>query len=152
MSILLAPRHRMLQRRLRGFGAHPAVRAWMLAWLGGPAIGIANGVARELAYRQRVGELTAHQISTATGIGLFAVYLWALEGRWPLPSRRAALGTGAAWVVLTVLFEFGFGRYVDGKTWSELGHDYNLADGRVWALVLAWLAFGPFVVRELRRR
>lgn len=67
MSILLAPRHRTLQRRLRGSGAHPAVRVWMFAWLGGPAIGISNGLTRELAYKERVGELTAHQISTATG-------------------------------------------------------------------------------------
>ena len=37
---------------------------------------------------------------------------------------------GAAWVVLTVIFEFGFGHYVDGKSWSELLENYNLPAGR----------------------
>ena len=41
-------------------------RAWLLAWLGGPLIGIANGTLRELAYKDRVGELTAHQLSTGS--------------------------------------------------------------------------------------
>ena len=45
-------------------------RAWLLAWLGGPLIGIANGSLREVAYKDRVGELTAHQISTGSAIAL----------------------------------------------------------------------------------
>ena len=48
--------------------------AWLVAWLGGPLIGIANGTLRELGYRDRVGERTAHQISTGSAIALFAGY------------------------------------------------------------------------------
>lgn len=84
----------------------------MVAWLGGPILGIANTTARELAYKDQVGELAAHQISTATAIALFAGYFWALERRWPLPTSRAALAAGGAWTSMTVLFEFGFGHYV----------------------------------------
>jgi hypothetical protein len=149
MSVILA---RRLPTRVAARPASHPVRAWLVAWLGGPVIGIANGVARELVYKDRVGQLTAHQISTVTGIGLFALYFWALEGRWPLPSRRAALGVGATWAALTVAFEFGFGHYLDGKTWAELTADYDLRTGRLWPLLLAWLALGPLAVRELRRR
>jgi len=124
----------------------------LLAWLGGPLIGIANGVTRELVYRDRVSELTAHQISTGTGVGLFALYFWLLDRRWPLPSRPAALQVGAVWVTLTVAFEVGFGHWVDEKSWSELAHDYNVADGRLWALMVTWVGLGPLVVSEFRRR
>ena len=125
---------------------------WIIAWLGGPVIGIANGVTRELVYKDAVGDLTAHQISTATAIGLFAGYFWLLERRYPLADDRAALRVGAAWLGLTIVFEFGFGRAVDGKTWSELLADYDLSRGRVWTLVLAWLLLGPAIVRRVRRR
>ena len=74
----------------------------MVAWLGGPILGIANATVRERAYKDQVGELAAHQISTATGTALFAGYFWALERRWPLPTlllwapRRASRLEGAA--------------------------------------------------------
>ena len=126
-------------------------KAWLLAWLGGPVIGIANGVTRELVYADRVGDLTAHQISTATGVGLFALYFWILQRRWPLPTTRAALAAGGVWLVLTVAFEFGFGHWGDGKSWGELLADYNVLKGHLWPLVLAWLLVGPAVARRVAR-
>ena len=124
-------------------------RAWMLAWLGGPVIGIANGVTRELVYADRVGDLTAHQISTASAVVLFGGYFWLLQRRHPLPDARAAARVGAGWLALTVLFEFGFGHYVDGKSWAELLADYDVAAGHLWPLALAWITAGPEVMRRL---
>jgi hypothetical protein len=123
-------------------------RRWLIAWLGGPVIGIANGTARELIYKDAVGDLAAHQISSVTAIGLFAAYFVWLQRRWPLRDDRAALTTGATWLALTVAFEFGFGRAVAGHSWDALLADYDLSEGRVWSLVLAWLALGPFTVRR----
>ena len=124
-------------------------RRWTLAWLGGPVLGIANGVTRDLVYKQRAGDLAAHQISTATGIALFAVYFWLLQRRWPIPTRQTAIEIGGTWLVLTILFELGFGHYVGGKSWSELLRDWNLAEGRVWPLVLIWISIGPALTRRL---
>jgi hypothetical protein len=111
-------------------------RRWIVAWLGGSVLGIANGVARELAYKNRVGERTANQISAATLTGLLALYLVALQRRWPIGTRRKALEIGGAWVVLTVFFEFGFGHWVDRKSWAELLDNYDIAEGHPWLLVL----------------
>jgi hypothetical protein len=47
------------------------------------------------------------------------------------------------WLALTVAFEFVFGRLVAKQSWSDLVADYNLARGRTWPLVLAWIAIGP---------
>jgi hypothetical protein len=126
------------------------LRRWLAAWVGGSVLGIANGVIRELAYKDRVGELTANQISTGTLIALLALYFWALDRRWPIPTIRSAITIGAAWVVLTVLFEFGFGHCVDGKSWSGLVENYNVARGQIWILALVWIAAGPAAVRTLR--
>ena len=47
--------------------------------------------------------------------------------------------------MLTVLFELLFGHYVDHKSWAELAANYALWNGRLWPIVLAVLAFTPFV-------
>ncbi len=148
MTSVAQPLPRRARRLLR---FDPASRRWLLAWLGGPVIGIVNGVARETLYADRVGDLTAHQISTAVALALFALYFVLLERRRPLPTYRAALAVGAVWRALTVAFEFAFGRWGDGKTWSELVADYNVLRGHLWPVVLAWLALGPAVVRRLHR-
>jgi hypothetical protein len=49
-----------------------------------------------------------------------------------------------------VLFELGFGHWVDGESWAELAEQYDLASGHVWLLVLVWLGLGPAAVRALR--
>jgi hypothetical protein len=125
-------------------------RRWLLAWLGGPVIGIANGTLRELVYRKRVGESAAHQISTVTALGLFTGYFRLLQRRWPIPTAREAAQIGAAWLAATIAFEFGFGHYVAGSSWSDLAADYNVARGRTWILVLLWMAVGPAATRAQR--
>lgn len=137
--------------RRRHLQADHVWRAWLIAWLGGSVLGIVNGVIRELVYKDEVGDLTAHYISTATLIVLLALYFWMLDRRWPLPTFSDALLIGLAWTLLTASFDFGFGHYVDRKPWSELARDYDLSAGRVWILVLAWVALGPSAVRGIRR-
>jgi hypothetical protein len=120
-----------------------------VAWLGGPVIGIANGTAREKLYKDRVGDLTAHQISTATALALFSAYFWELERRRPIPTRATAAQIGATWGVLTIAFEFGFGHYVAGESWEDLLADYNLTRGRLWGLIPLWMIVGPATIRAL---
>jgi hypothetical protein len=113
-------------------------------------IGIANGVAREATFAKRVDERTAHQLSTLTAIAGFAGYFALLQRRWPLASTHEALEVGGAWLILTVAFEFGFGRLVAKQPWQALLADYNVAKGRTWPLVLAWITFGPAATAKLQ--
>jgi hypothetical protein len=135
-------------RWLRRPGSGRSRRAWLAAWPGGAVLAVGNGMARELLYRDRVGEDAAHRISTVTALALFAGYFWLLEQRWPIPSSGEAAAIGAVWVGLTVLFEVGLGR-ARGLSWSDLLADYDLRRGRLWPLVLAWLGVGPAAVRRL---
>jgi len=107
---------------------------------------VANGVARQATYGRRLPEAAAHQVSTGTAIAAFALYFRFLDRRWPLSSERQALEVGASWVAMTMLFEFGFGRVVAKASWEEMLADYNLARGRTWPLVLAWIGIGPLVI------
>jgi hypothetical protein len=101
--------------------------------------------------RRILGEHRAHQLSSLTAIAAFGIYFRALHRRWPIPTTRSAQRIGAAWLGLTVTFEFAFGRLA-GKSWRKLVADYNLARGRTWPLVLAWVATGPAVTRRAALR
>jgi hypothetical protein len=125
-------------------------KRWLAAWIGGALIGVANGIAREATYGRILSERAAHNASSVVGIATFAGYFRVLQRRWPIPSDREALTIGAAWLALTVAFEFGFGRLVAKQSWEELLADYDVRKGRTWPLVLAWLTVGPAVTRRLR--
>jgi hypothetical protein len=125
---------------------------WIAAWGGGALVGVANGVLREATFAKVLSERWAHAASGATAVMAFAGYFSALQRRWPIPTTGEALTIGGSWLALTVAFEFGFGRTVAKQSWKELLDDYNLAEGRTWPLVLAWIALGPAVVRELQAR
>jgi len=125
---------------------------YLVAWAPMVAIAVANGLVREAWYGRRVSELRAHQISTASGLLLLSAYIWVIVRLWPPESLKEALAVVLIWLALTVAFEFLFGRYVAGHSWSRLFRDYNVFAGRVWLLVLVWVAIAPYVFLRLQRQ
>jgi len=117
----------------------------ILWWFAFPFVGILNGVLREATYKKFVGDLQAHQISTATGIIFFGIIFYFIFRKWKIESVKNAILIGVIWLVLTILFEFGFGHYIMGNSWQKLLHDYNIAEGRVWGLFLIWITIAPFI-------
>ena len=142
-----AGRSSSMPRRLR---RNRLLGRWIAAWLGATAVGVANAGVRELVYADRVGELAAHQISTATLLAAVTYYIWLVDQRWPVPTMRTALAIGGTWAALTILFEFGLGQYVLGSAWPDLVANYNLAGGRSWVLVPVWMVVAPAAVHRLR--
>jgi hypothetical protein len=123
---------------------------YAFSWIGMVAIAILNGVIREKAYGPFMRELLAHQLSTFIGIILFGAYIWVLMGTCPIESPTQALLIGGIWLFMTVIFEFVFGHFVMGHPWSKLFHDYNLFKGRIWSLVLIWIAVAPYLFYRIR--
>ncbi|MDZ7289365.1 MAG: hypothetical protein ONB44_11320 [candidate division KSB1 bacterium] len=123
---------------------------YTLAWFILVIAAILNGAIREAVYKNALGDLRAHQLSTLTGIILFGVIIWGLSRLWPLPSAKQAWTVGFIWLALTIAFEFLFGHFVMGHPWSKLFHDYNIFEGRVWLLVLIWTTVAPYVFYKLR--
>ena len=121
------------------------VLKYSVSWIGMVIIAIMNGIIRDVLYGKRLGELTAHQISTFTLIVLSGLYLWLLGLAWKIPSSNQAITIGLIWLALTVAFEFLFGHYVMKHPWTRLLHDYNITKGRIWVLVLIWITIAPYV-------
>ena len=127
------------------------VTRYLFFWLLLAVVAIVNGTLRQFVYGRHLPELAAHQLSTVTGILLTGVTVWLLNRFWPIGSARDAWIIGACWLLMTIAFEFGFGHYVAGHSWSRLIADYNILEGRVWSLFLVWIAVLPYVVWWLGR-
>lgn len=124
----------------------------ILWWFTFPFVAILNGALREAVYKKHVGDLPAHQISTVTGIVFFGIIFYFIFKNWKIESAKHAILIGVTWLGLTILFEFGFGHYIMGNSWQKLLHDYNLMEGRVWSLFLAWITIAPLVFYTIFNR
>jgi hypothetical protein len=124
---------------------------YVAAWFPMLCIAIANGALRQLTFAKVMPEVRAHQLSTATGAVLIGFFIWAVVQKWPPSSARQALSIGFVWLALTVAFEFFLGRFVLHRPWSQLLGDYNVREGRVWALFLVWLTLAPSTFFRFRR-
>lgn len=123
---------------------------YLVAWLLMLLVSIANGAVRDFTYGKHMDELTAHQLSTVSGIPVLGLVIWGFVRRYPPLSGREAVSIGLLWVALTVAFEFLFFHYVGGHSWSELLANYNVLKGRVWVVVLAWVAIAPYLFFRLK--
>lgn len=123
-------------------------------WLLFIPVAIVNAGVRETFIAPAVGDAAAHVISTVlTAIPAFSLVIWAYFTYVAEPhSRRELAYIGLMWLILTPLFEFGFGRYVMGHSWATLLGDYNVLAGRVWILVPLWLAVAPLLFGYYRKR
>jgi hypothetical protein len=124
----------------------------ILAWFALLVAAIVNGTIRQSLFIGRMSELRAYQLSTFTGIILFGIITWILHRLWPLESGAQAWTVGAAWLVLTLAFEFLFFHYVGGKPWDVLLQDYNVLEGRIWPLVLLWVLVAPYLMHSLTKQ
>jgi len=130
------------------------VSAWLKAlalWFAILILAILNGAFREAVLIPALGGLAG---LVASGLLLctcvFLVAFVAVPWFAPLGSPQYLL-IGLFWLLLTLLFEFGFGRYVQHKTWAELFEAYTFAGGNLWPVVLLVTCLSPWLAARLRR-
>lgn len=119
----------------------------LLAWILMGIVANVNGIIRNSLVEPVIGEHGGHVLSTAIFIcAILVITYWYVSKMGPDWTRRQLLAVGAAWLVMTIIFEFVFGHYVVGHTWERLMADYNLLNGRVWSLVLVTTFFAPIAI------
>lgn len=121
------------------------LRRTLLVWLLILPLMIANGILRERALVPSLGRRGADLASALFGIAIILSVTRPFLRRASDRSLRALATVSVVWLLLTVAFEFLFGHYVDGKSWSELAENYALWRGALWPLVLASLVAAPFL-------
>jgi len=112
-------------------------------------VAMINGGLRDLVYGRQLPDLLANQLSCVSGMILLGAVISYYVGRWRPASARQALLIGVFWMSLTVAFESLFFHYVVGHPWSELLANYDIVHGRLWPVVLLWIAVAPYVFFRL---
>lgn len=121
----------------------------LLAWLVLLAAAIANGTARQAWLVSRLGDTVGRAVSSLL-LALLIVAIAIGLVRWIAPSSPGqAWAIGAAWLALTLAFEFGFGR-ARGIDWAALLADYDLRRGRIWLVVLVATLVAPWLAGRTR--
>lgn len=118
-------------------------------WLVMLIVAFVNGAIREILIVPRVGEELGHVIGVIVFSGaIFGLTYIFVKALGPLPASMLFY-LGLFWLVLSLLFEFGFFHYVMHEPWSELLADYNIFRGRL--LIVVWLTtlFSPLVCGKL---
>jgi hypothetical protein len=114
-------------------------------------LAVLNGTLRAVVIQPRLGEELARRLATVVLLVLLTGYVWLLHRRFPLPSVRSAWAVGVAWTAMTLTFELGFGRLVEGLSWSTMLADYDVTRGRIWVLVPLWTTAVVAAVHTLQR-
>ncbi len=125
------------------------IRRASLTWAAMIPVAIFNGTFRELALKPVLGDQTARQASVATASVAFLVLVYLIMREHVVDETdRRLLEVGIAWLAATIVFEFGFGHFVDGKSWGDLLHDYYIFAGRLWPVFLGIEMLAPLIVKR----
>ena len=125
-----------------------AVLTWFFLFV----VMFANGTLRVLALQPWLGEDSARQLASLTGVALVLIVSWWFVRRSPSATTTQLRRVGAAWLLATLAFEFLFGRFVSGQSWTTLLADYDVRRGRLWPLILVSVLFGPWLWGAMRDR
>lgn len=123
-----------------------AFSVWLLILI----CAVVNGALREGLLVPRFGQVTAF---VASGVLLSACIVALSTAVVPWFGKLKAshyLGLGLFWLALTLVFEFGFGRLLQHKSWDQLFEAYTFRGGNLWPLVLVVTAFAPLFAARLR--
>lgn len=124
------------------------VAVWVLILF----LAILNGILRESFLLPRLSLPVAYLISGIL-LSLFIIAVTLALSRWlMLTSFAHSLSVGVVWLVLTLFFEFGFGRWVQERSWEELLQAYTFKDGNIWPVVLLMTLLAPLIAYCVRYR
>jgi len=119
-------------------------------WFAILVLAVLNGALREKVFIPALGSPVARFFSgTTLSICIFFVAYAAAPWYGRLTSRQWLL-IGMFWLLLTVVFEFSFGRFVQHKTWTELLDAYTFRGGDIWPIVLIATFISPWLAAKFR--
>lgn len=115
----------------------------ILWWIVLLTMAILNGMLREGFLIQALGIFTAQIISglILSSIIFFIAFLATMNIDHLSP--KGCWFIGSVWLVMTVIFEFTFGIFIQHKDLFELLQAYTFKDGNIWPIVLISTLVSP---------
>ena len=138
-----------LEKRDRSMTTTVWLKAAVL-WLGILVLAILNATLREKLLVPALGGFTGLIANgTILSVCIFLVAFAAVPWYGKLALRQWLL-VGLFWLLLTLVFEFSFGRFAQHKTWAELLDAYTFQGGNIWSIVLVTIFIAPWLAAKVR--
>ena len=119
-------------------------------WLLILACAFLNGTLRETVLVPKLGNPAALILSgMLLSACILAVSFMLVPGLGKLQVSHC-LYLGLFWLLLTLAFEIGFGRFLRHQSWSTILEAYTFRNGNIWPVVLAVTFIAPLVAVKLR--
>lgn len=125
-----------------------ATAIWLLILV----LAVLNGWLREAVLLPSVGKPLAFVLSGVLLSVCIVVVSLVFVPRLDRLRAAQSLNLGLLWLVLTLVFEFGFGRLIQSRPWPELLEAYTFKDGNIWPLVLVVTFFAPLLAVRFGER
>lgn len=119
-------------------------------WLVIALLAIGNGAFRESVLVPNFGQGLALPIS---GISLSLIVFIVTYLSFQLFGKNDSLTyllIGLQWVLMTLIFEFVFGHYISGKSWSGIFQVFNIMKGDLFIVVLVVSLISPLLVAKIK--
>jgi hypothetical protein len=126
---------------------------WLKAlalWFGILVLAVLNGALREIALIPLWGVPAAPIVSGIILSSCILVVAFVGTPWYGSLSQAQSWLIGVLWLFLTLLFEFGFGRFIQQHSWEELLAAYTLSRGDIWPIVLAVTLIAPGLAAKVR--
>jgi hypothetical protein len=109
-----------------------------------------NGILREKILMPSMGSFGALVASGIILAGCIFLVAFAAAPWYGKLAPAAWVLVGLLWLALTLAFEFGFGRFVQNKAWTELFAAYTFKGGNMWPLILVVILVSPWLAAKWR--
>lgn len=123
-----------------------AIGIWVLILI----CAVLNGAVREAVLIPNFGNPVALVLSGLLLSACILAVSFMLVPRLGSLQVTHCLYLGLFWLCLTLVFEFGFGRLLQHRSWSELLEAYTFKNGNLWPLVLVVTFVAPLVAVRVR--
>lgn len=131
-----------------------ALRSFYI-WFGLLVLAFLNGAIREGLMKQVFGinDLLAHQISVATGILLWTIFILYMWKKLAISTLSESIFVGLIWFLATIIFEtFILNRLMAKLSWDQILQTYNLLAGELWIIALLYVGILPIVVFKWKEK
>ena len=126
------------------------IKKSLLIWLALIPLAILNGGLREMVINPLIGEKYGQPVSGISLCLLIFIVCWFCIPRIGKGISKTYLVIGLWWILLTILFETGFG-LLTGDTFAELLKAYDITTGNIWLLVVLFMGMAPWLTAKTRK-
>lgn len=121
----------------------------ILIWMALIPLAILNGALRDNVLTPWLGNVALPLSGIILSLLIFGISV-ILIPKLGKGNQKTYIVMGMVWLVLTIVFEFGFSLTVEGIPLSVLLAAYDITTGNLWLLVLLTSGISPWLAAKIR--